>query len=263
MYDILSYPREDSDKHTRTLANGKWSSRTCLTFSALEYFLLCLLRCVTLTHIWLDIGGIEVIRTHIFLYQFKFNHLHPTDIRVIQRTVHHLRHPCIKVLIDERFDCLPTPPRVGAVLLTSTKLFPFFFFFFAQLGQCIQLYSHSCLPFHGFERNNCRGHSLRFCNPLASRQPYGYLAPRAATADAGAYRLPTGVTEQLFPRRSLPDLEICGFVAMACPLPTKSSDAESSELYTMDHQSISSRVCIFARLWAGIRRKRKNSRWKW
>lgn len=50
----VSYPREDTDRHTRTLANGKSSSRMGLTFSALAYSLLCPLRCVTLTHIWLD-----------------------------------------------------------------------------------------------------------------------------------------------------------------------------------------------------------------
>lgn len=76
----------------------------------------------------------------------------------------HLRHLSIMVLIDERIDCLP------AVLLTPTL----WFLFFAQLGQCIQLYLHSCLPFHVFERKQLLRRSLGCCNPSPSRQPYGY-----------------------------------------------------------------------------------------
>lgn len=130
----------------------------------------------------------------------------------------HLRHPCIKVLIDERIDCLPTPRRLGAVLLTPTILFPSF----NQLGQCIQLCPHSCLPFHVFERNNYRGTHLGFAT-------HRLLGSHMAIYLHG--RRPAGVTERLF----LVGRCQIETVAMACPLPTKSSDAKSSELYTMNH----------------------------
>lgn len=98
------------------------------------------------------------------------------------------------VLIDERIDCLPTPRRLGAVLLFSTL----WFLSFGPLGQCIQLYLQRSLPFCDFERKQLSRRLLGSFNPSPSRQPYGYLSPRAAAASAGACRRPAGVTERLF-----------------------------------------------------------------
>lgn len=157
----------------------------------------------------------------------------------------HLGHPFIKVLIDERIDCLPTPRRLGAVLLTSTNLFPFF----AQLGQSIQLYCHSCLPFHVFERNNYRGTHLGFTT-------HHLLGGHMAIYLHG--RRPTGVTERLLVvgrcwiERGVISSLWLAFYRHSQVMPNPLS------FTTMEPSSISSRTCVFARLWAGIRRKRKN-----
>lgn len=84
-----------------------------------------------------------------------------------------------------------------------------------------------------------------------------YISPRAAAANAGAYRRPTGVTEQFVPRRLLPDWER---EMVPSPWPTLSKQCQvmpNPLSFTYEPLSLSSRTCVsvFARLWAEIRLK--------
>lgn len=64
----------------------------------------------------------------------------------------------------------------------------------------------NCLPSHIFKKDNHRDDYLGVAIRLLPGSHMAiYVSPRAAAANAGAYRRPTGVTEQFVPRRLLPD----------------------------------------------------------
>lgn len=124
-----------------------------------------------------------------------------STIECLCNTEHTSATERIIVLIDERINCLPTPRRLCAVLLTSTNSVCCLLLNQAGASNCI---SHSCLPFHIFKRNNHQDACLEIAIQLLLGSHMAiYLLRATARANAGAYRRPTGVTEQFVPRRSL------------------------------------------------------------